>query len=180
MIRACQGLEKDFGIVLADKAECVAGHSLGEYSALCAAGAFSLTDTAKLLRLRGIAMQDAVPIGVGAMAALLGADIAKASALAEAAAVSGARARAGITASVWRMASCSAEVRVFSLGFLCCCWWWWWRVSRPSVLPCLWSGRLRLSTEEVRLEMSAWEKRPGKVGASVQQEAGRAAGWWPE
>ena len=79
-------LEKDFGIVLADKAECVAGHSLGEYSALCAAVAFSLTDTAKLLRLRGIAMQDAVPIGVGAMAALLGADIEKASALAEAAA----------------------------------------------------------------------------------------------
>ena len=79
-------LEKDFGIVLADKAECVAGHSLGEYSALCAAGAFSLTDTAKLLRLRGIAMQDAVPIGVGAMAALLGADIEKARALAEAAA----------------------------------------------------------------------------------------------
>jgi [acyl-carrier-protein] S-malonyltransferase len=79
-------LEKDFGIVLADKAECVAGHSLGEYSALCAAGAFSLTDTAKLLRLRGIAMQDAVPIGVGAMAALLGADIEKASALTEAAA----------------------------------------------------------------------------------------------
>ena len=79
-------LEKDFGIMLADKAECVAGHSLGEYSALCAAGAFSLTDTAKLLRLRGIAMQDAVPIGVGAMAALLGADIEKASALAEAAA----------------------------------------------------------------------------------------------
>ena len=79
-------LEKDFGIVLADKAECVAGHSLGEYSALCAAGAFSLTDTTKLLRLRGIAMQDAVPIGVGAMAALLGADIEKASALAEAAA----------------------------------------------------------------------------------------------
>ncbi|HBC15761.1 MAG TPA: malonyl CoA-acyl carrier protein transacylase, partial [Erythrobacter sp.] len=65
---------------------CVAGHSLGEYSALCAAGAFSLTDTAKLLRLRGIAMQDAVPIGVGAMAALLGADIEKATALAEAAA----------------------------------------------------------------------------------------------
>jgi len=79
-------LEKDFGIMLADKAECVAGHSLGEYSALCAAGAFSLTDTAKLLRLRGIAMQDAVPIGVGAMAALLGADIETASALAEAAA----------------------------------------------------------------------------------------------
>jgi len=79
-------LENEFGIRLAETAECVAGHSLGEYSALCAAGAFSLTETAKLLRLRGIAMQDAVPIGVGAMAALLGADIDKASALAEAAA----------------------------------------------------------------------------------------------
>ena len=79
-------LEKEFGISLADKAQCVAGHSLGEYSALCAAGAFGLTETAKLLRVRGIAMQDAVPIGVGAMAALLGANIEKATALAEAAA----------------------------------------------------------------------------------------------
>ena len=79
-------LEKEFGVSVAEKAECVAGHSLGEYSALCAAGAYSLTDTAKLLRLRGIAMQDAVPIGLGAMAALLGADIEKAIALAEAAA----------------------------------------------------------------------------------------------
>ncbi|MFK4002395.1 ACP S-malonyltransferase [Qipengyuania sp. NPDC077563] len=79
-------LEKEFGVSLADKADCVAGHSLGEYSALCAAGAFGLAETAKLLRLRGIAMQDAVPIGVGAMAALLGADIEKAGALAEAAA----------------------------------------------------------------------------------------------
>ncbi len=79
-------LEKEFGVVLADTATCVAGHSLGEYSALCAAGAFSLTEAAKLLRLRGIAMQDAVPIGVGAMAALLGADIEKATALAQAAA----------------------------------------------------------------------------------------------
>ena len=79
-------LEKEFGVVLADKAACVAGHSLGEYSALCAADAFGLAETAKLLRLRGIAMQDAVPIGVGAMAALLGADIEKATALAAAAA----------------------------------------------------------------------------------------------
>ncbi|MBX7540474.1 ACP S-malonyltransferase [Qipengyuania sphaerica] len=78
-------LEKEFGVSLADKADCVAGHSLGEYSALCAAGSFGLSETAKLLRLRGIAMQDAVPIGVGAMAALLGADIEKATALAEAA-----------------------------------------------------------------------------------------------
>ena len=79
-------LAKEFGIELANHAACVAGHSLGEYTALCAAGAFSLTDTAKLLRLRGIAMQDAVPIGEGAMAALLGADIDKATTLAEAAA----------------------------------------------------------------------------------------------
>ncbi len=85
-IAATRVLEKEFGVVLADTATCVAGHSLGEYSALCAAGAFSLTEAAKLLRLRGIAMQDAVPIGVGAMAALLGADIEKATALAQAAA----------------------------------------------------------------------------------------------
>ncbi|WAT18115.1 ACP S-malonyltransferase [Aurantiacibacter sp. MUD11] len=74
------------GFHLSEKGDCVAGHSLGEYTALAAVGAFSLTDTAKLLRLRGIAMQDAVPIGVGAMCALLGADLEKAQALAEAAA----------------------------------------------------------------------------------------------
>jgi [acyl-carrier-protein] S-malonyltransferase len=79
-------LEKEGGIAIADKADFVAGHSLGEYTALCAAGAFSLADTARLLKLRGQSMQAAVPVGVGAMAALLGADIAKASALAEAAA----------------------------------------------------------------------------------------------
>lgn len=79
-------LEKDFGVVLADKVDCVAGHSLGEYTALCAAGAFSLADTARLLKLRGQAMQAAVPVGEGAMAALLGADIDKAQALADAAA----------------------------------------------------------------------------------------------
>ena len=79
-------LEREGGIALADKADFVAGHSLGEYTALCAAGAFSLADTARLLKLRGQAMQSAVPVGVGAMAALLGADIDKATALAEAAA----------------------------------------------------------------------------------------------
>lgn len=79
-------LEKEGGLALADKADFVAGHSLGEYTALCAAGAFSLADTARLLKLRGQSMQAAVPVGVGAMAALLGADIEKASALAEAAA----------------------------------------------------------------------------------------------
>jgi [acyl-carrier-protein] S-malonyltransferase len=79
-------LEQDGGIVLADKCDFVAGHSLGEYTALCAVGAFSLADTARLLKLRGRSMQAAVPVGEGAMAALLGADIEKALALAEAAA----------------------------------------------------------------------------------------------
>lgn len=79
-------LDRNFGVRLANNAGCVAGHSLGEYTALCAAGAFSLADTARLLKLRGSAMQAAVPVGVGAMAALLGADIDKASALADAAA----------------------------------------------------------------------------------------------
>ncbi len=79
-------LEKEYGLLLADKAQFVAGHSLGEYTALCAAGAFSLADTARLLRLRGSAMQAAVPVGEGAMCALLGAEIDQATALAEAAA----------------------------------------------------------------------------------------------
>ena len=79
-------LEREGGITLAEKADFVAGHSLGEYTALCAAGAFSLADTARLLKLRGQAMQAAVPVGVGAMCALLGADIDKAQKLAEAAA----------------------------------------------------------------------------------------------
>lgn len=79
-------LEQEFGVSIAAKGEAVAGHSLGEYTALAAVGAFSLADTARLLKLRGQAMQEAVPVGVGAMCALLGADIAKATALAEAAA----------------------------------------------------------------------------------------------
>ena len=79
-------LEQEGGVALADKADCVAGHSLGEYTALCAAGAFSLAETARLLKLRGQAMQAAVPVGIGAMAALLGADVEKAQALADAAA----------------------------------------------------------------------------------------------
>jgi [acyl-carrier-protein] S-malonyltransferase len=76
-------LEQEGGISLADKGDFVAGHSLGEYTALCAAGAFSLADTARLLKLRGRSMQAAVPVGEGAMAALLGADIEKAQALAD-------------------------------------------------------------------------------------------------
>jgi [acyl-carrier-protein] S-malonyltransferase len=66
------------GVRLADHAAYVAGHSLGEYSALCAAGTFSLSDTARLLKTRGQAMQKAVPVGHGAMAALLGLDLATA------------------------------------------------------------------------------------------------------
>jgi [acyl-carrier-protein] S-malonyltransferase len=65
-------LEQEKGFQLADRVKYVAGHSLGEYSALAAAGAFSLADTARLLKLRGQAMQKAVPVGQGAMAALLG------------------------------------------------------------------------------------------------------------
>lgn len=79
-------LEKEGGLKLADKGDYVAGHSLGEYAALCAAQAFDLATTARLLKLRGQAMQAAVPVGEGAMAALLGADIEKAQALADAAA----------------------------------------------------------------------------------------------
>ncbi len=62
------------GVRLADQAAFVAGHSLGEYSALCAAGTFSLADAARLLKTRGLAMQKAVPVGEGAMAAILGID----------------------------------------------------------------------------------------------------------
>ena len=79
-------LEKEGGVSLSDKADFVAGHSLGEYSALCAAGAIDLATTAKLLKLRGQAMQSAVPVGEGAMAALLGADCAKAQEIADEAA----------------------------------------------------------------------------------------------
>jgi [acyl-carrier-protein] S-malonyltransferase len=71
-------LEQEGGIRLADKAAFVAGHSLGEYTALCAAGSLDLATTAKLLKLRGQAMQAAVPVGIGAMAALLGMDFAPA------------------------------------------------------------------------------------------------------
>ena len=65
-------LEAECGLKLGDKVKYVAGHSLGEYAALAAAGTFSIGDAARLLRIRGDAMQKAVPVGVGAMAALLG------------------------------------------------------------------------------------------------------------
>ena len=78
-------LEQEAGVRLADTADYVAGHSLGEYSALCAAGTFDLATTARLLKLRGQAMQAAVPVGAGAMAALLGVDLDKAELIAGAA-----------------------------------------------------------------------------------------------
>ena len=77
-------LEKEFGISLKDKATFVAGHSLGEYSAACASGVFSLADTARLLRARGDAMQKAVPLGVGGMAAVIGLSYKDVNALVEA------------------------------------------------------------------------------------------------
>lgn len=83
-------LEKEFGVSI-EKAAFVAGHSLGEYSALAAAGAISLSDTARLLKLRGQAMQRAVPVGAGAMASLIGpkSDVALAEAAAEAGSAAG-------------------------------------------------------------------------------------------
>ena len=83
---AIRVLEKDFNYTIAGNASFVAGHSLGEYSALAAAGAFSVADAARLLKTRGKAMQAAVPVGKGAMAALLGMELDDARALAEKAA----------------------------------------------------------------------------------------------
>ena len=76
-------LEREAGFSLAKHARLVAGHSLGEYTALCAAGAFTLADTARLLKARGQAMQTAVPVGQGGMSALLGAEIDQAEELAK-------------------------------------------------------------------------------------------------
>jgi [acyl-carrier-protein] S-malonyltransferase len=82
-------LEKEMGLDLARHARMVAGHSLGEYSALCAAGAFTLADTARLLKTRGLAMQSAVPLGEGGMTALIGAEIEQAEEVAREAAAGG-------------------------------------------------------------------------------------------
>jgi [acyl-carrier-protein] S-malonyltransferase len=82
-------LEKEMGLNLAAHAKFVAGHSLGEYSALCAAGAFTLADTARLLKTRGQAMQSAVPVGEGGMIALIGAEIEQAEEVAKEAAAAG-------------------------------------------------------------------------------------------
>ena len=94
-LAALRVLEREAGILLADKAAFVAGHSLGEYSALAAAGSLALADTAGLLRLRGEAMQAAVPPGEGAMAAILALPIQEVQAIAaEAAAGKGLAAEA--------------------------------------------------------------------------------------
>ena len=82
-VAAMAALDAEFGVKITE-AKFAAGHSLGEYTALCAAGSLSLTDTAKLLRIRGDAMQAAVPVGKGAMAALLGASLEDAEAAAQA------------------------------------------------------------------------------------------------
>ena len=88
-LAAIRILQKDGGLDIARHARLVAGHSLGEYSALCAAGAFTLADTARLLKIRGQAMQSAVAVGAGAMIALIGADIETAEAVAKDAAAAG-------------------------------------------------------------------------------------------
>ncbi|HKY18294.1 MAG TPA: ACP S-malonyltransferase [Rhizomicrobium sp.] len=88
-IAAVRVLEKEMGLDVAKHACLAAGHSLGEYSALCAAGAFSLADTARLLKARGQAMQSAVPVGEGGMTALIGAEIQQAEEVAKEAAASG-------------------------------------------------------------------------------------------
>ena len=85
-LAAVRALEAEGGFTLADKCAYVAGHSLGEYSALAAVGSFSVADAARLLRRRGLAMQQAVPVGEGAMAALLGVDLDVAATIAETAA----------------------------------------------------------------------------------------------
>jgi [acyl-carrier-protein] S-malonyltransferase len=87
-LAAMRALEGEFGVGVG-KAAFVAGHSLGEYSALAAAGALTISDAAKLLKLRGQAMQRAVPVGIGAMASLIGPKVDMA--LAEAAAAEGAK-----------------------------------------------------------------------------------------
>jgi [acyl-carrier-protein] S-malonyltransferase len=85
-LAAMRVLQQEAGLDLKRDAQFVAGHSLGEYSALAAAGTFSVSDAARLLRTRGQAMQKAVPVGTGAMAALLGLDFGQASAVASEAA----------------------------------------------------------------------------------------------
>ena len=82
-LAAMRALEAEAGLDLAREAQLVAGHSLGEYSALAAAGTLTVTDAARLVRVRGQAMQRAVPVGAGAMAALIGLELAEATAVSQ-------------------------------------------------------------------------------------------------
>jgi [acyl-carrier-protein] S-malonyltransferase len=118
-------LEQEAGLDLKRDAQFVAGHSLGEYSALAAAGAFTLADTARLLRLRGQAMQKAVPVGVGAMAALLGLEF------------DAARPATTMAAARWwcraierRLNALWTSPRPKAPSVPCCC-----RYPRPSIAP---------------------------------------------
>jgi [acyl-carrier-protein] S-malonyltransferase len=110
-IAATRVLESEGGWRLADKASHVAGHSLGEYSALAAAGALALSDAARLLKLRGQAMQKAVPVGEGAMAALLGPELEQVQKIA--------RQAAEETALVWASPTTTRRGK------------WWCRARRP-------------------------------------------------
>ncbi len=102
-------LQKEAGLDLRRDIAFVAGHSLGEYSALAAAGAFSLTQTARLLRLRGESMQKAVPVGQGAMAALLGVDYADGLAIAS-------EAQAAVPGSICQIANDNGGGQVVASG----------------------------------------------------------------
>ena len=113
-LAALRTLEAEGDVRLPDMASFVAGHSLGEYSALAAAGAIPLAETARLLRLRGLAMQRAVPVGEGAMAAVLGLDLEDAVAVAEAAAAGDAE--AGVEPGVCAAANDNAPGQVVLSG----------------------------------------------------------------
>ncbi len=138
-LAAMRVLESEGGWSLADKASFVAGHSLGEYSALAAAGTFTIADTARLLKIRGKAMQAAVPVGRGAMAAMLGLSFEDAIAVAEEAAqgevcsaandnADGQVVISGAKAAVERAAEIAKTPRAPSAP--CCC-----RSARRSIAP---------------------------------------------
>ena len=110
-LAALRVLEAEAGVDLARDAAFVAGHSLGEYSALAAARSLTIADAARLLRIRGRAMQKAVPVGAGAMAALIGVDLDDAKSIAaEAAASASARPRTTMAAGRWSYPADKAAV----------------------------------------------------------------------
>ena len=123
-------LESEGGKPIEAMAAMVAGHSLGEYSALVAAGALPLAVTARLLRLRGQAMQAAVPVGEGAMAALLGLEIDDARAVAQEASAVGICSVANDNSSGQAVVSGSKAAVEKARASRCCC-----RSARPSTAP---------------------------------------------